>query len=471
MAALLNYDITANEFPLQASPATGSPNVVTLTLVVSNPNPTEPVALQGLIITIPVGADGSQLTADGAGIGPVAAAGWTLHGKDNSPGFVRYIFYPEKGEDEVKGGGLSFVFNNIQVNSQTGTVSIEIMEGSNRCQPPACPTEVIRITKFPAGWGEVSVWVDPPDVALGGTTTLHWSGPEGATYSVEYYDAQAGRVVNLPGPGDPALSNAGQYRASGDPPLVLVQTTTFTLNVELTEGKDHYYAQQQKTVTVELPRELKIDSFEGSANAFGARDVVTLSWQVQVADGCSLEVDHGSGSVAVGAVDDIEGAWNSCQVTSTDGLTLLVSKADGSGAQLGSITLPTPVPDSITFRLSASKGNKVIQQTFSTHLLPAQIDSFSGDIYQQPGPVYDPAAPGWKRAVKWQVRFASNIYITREPPPSPFTPPTNPSPLSGQAWLGTVEETWGTYTMQAHGFGAPATASFYVGSTVPWYNG
>lgn len=399
MQTLLRYDMTTEPFPLQASPSSGNPNVATLTIVATNPNPSTPVTLQGLIITMPVEADAADLTADATATGVVAPTGWTLHDTQAPPGYIKYIFYPSAGQGTVTDEGLSFVFNNIQVNSQPGTVEVQVVEGSNDCQPPDCPTQALFITKFPSGWGTVSFWVDPTDIPQGGTTTLHWAGPEGATYSIEYFDWQKQEVVGIPQAGQAALSNEGQYPPAGAASLALAQTTVFTLNVQDSVGDQPYQAQVQKTVTVATPQQLSIPKFECSAEGVAVGEVITLSWQVQVADHCTLEVDGASGSVVVDAVD---GALNSCQAICENGTTLAISKADGSGTLLGNITLPTPTPESITFRLSASKGAEVVQQTFTVDLLPPQIINFEGSR----------DSPGLKLHFKWQTAGAFSAVIT-----------------------------------------------------------
>jgi hypothetical protein len=280
---LLRYGLTTDPFPLQASPQTGNLSTATLTLVVSNPNPDPDknfVALQGLIVSIPVGADGTDLTPDATGIGPVPPAGWNPPAKETSPGLIKYIFHPEKGDSQVKGAGLNFIFNNVEINRQTGTVAIEVMEGSGSCTPPSCPTQQVYITKFPNGWGEVQFWLDPPDVPYQSATTLHWAGPAHATYSIEY--ALDNQVFNVPADGAPALGSQGQYPAQTDPPLTLDRTTVFTLRVEdTTISNQTYHAQQQLTATVQIPAP-QIISFGVSPTGFsGAETQVTLSWQTQ----------------------------------------------------------------------------------------------------------------------------------------------------------------------------------------------
>jgi DNA-binding beta-propeller fold protein YncE len=288
---LLRYDLMTDPFPLQASPETGNLNAAQLTVVASNPAPLTPVTLQGLIITLPVGPDSTALTQDAKGIGPVPPAGWTLKETQYPAGAVRYLFYPGKGERGVRGAGLSFIFNNVEVNRQPGTVEIQVLEGSRDCMPPDCPVQSLYITKFPSGWGEVQLWTnpDPPVVPRDGSVTLNWAGPGGATYRLQYYTPRDGIVI-VPQPGQPPLANRGKYPPDGDTPLQLDQTTTFYMSVEESIDKQKYSAQQQVTATVEalVPVfKLFTGQFLWADNSYA----LSLKWDTQNAATCRLTGD------------------------------------------------------------------------------------------------------------------------------------------------------------------------------------
>ena len=77
----------------------------------------------------------------------------------------------------------------------------------------------IDVMKWPHGWGQVAFWTapDPPFVPYDEPKLyLHWAGPQGATYTLEYYTPQTG-IVNVPAAGQPPLSNQGQYPARTRP--------------------------------------------------------------------------------------------------------------------------------------------------------------------------------------------------------------------------------------------------------------
>lgn len=438
MSMLLRYAMTTDPFPLQASPSTGTASIAQLTLIATNATGSG-ITLQAISVTLPVGAGAAKLTNDTSRIGMVPPAGWKLAATNYPSGEVEYIFYPNAGYGTLGSqSSLVFIFNNIPINTQPGTAQIEITEGSSGCQPPNCPSVLLDLTKFPAAWGAVTYFANPLIVAVGGATTLYWSGPAGATYSIEYYDYQQGAIINVPGVGQAPLSNQGQYPAQGQPPLVPAQMTVFTLNVEESIGTQLYRAQQQVVVTVQTPQQLAILDFEGSSGSFGVRDILSLSWQTQLADSCFLEVDEGSGKVAVAAKN---GIINSCNVSSPDGTTLVVTKADGSGTVLGKISLP-PSLSKATFRLTAARQKGVVQQTFLMDLLPPQNISFWHRLEGVVSP-----DPYW--VLLWQTTFAASVSIA---------PYIGSVPLNGQMIADS-----GTYTLTCEGFGDPVI----VKTTIP----
>jgi YVTN family beta-propeller protein len=274
---LLRYDISTDPFPLQASPKSGDSVVATLKVAGSNPKPSQPVQLQGLSITLPVGTDASDLT-DNAPISAIPPDGWSLTDTKKGQGSVEYVFKPNQGQGLVSKQGLVFSFDNIQINAETGTCQITVKEGS-----AGNPVEQLYVTKFPNAWGAVSFWLDPPDIPYQGSTTLNWEGPAGATYSIEY--VMDGEAINVP-TGGTVLGSQGQYPAQGDPPLTLERTTVFTLLVNEVIDEQSYNAQCQKTVTVELPMPV-INLFRASLDTSSIPTLI-LEWATGYAEECEL---------------------------------------------------------------------------------------------------------------------------------------------------------------------------------------
>jgi hypothetical protein len=282
---LLTYSLATEPFPLQASAATGGLSPATLTIVATNATGA-PVPLQAVQITIPVGPGVTGLTPDPSGIGPVPPPGWPAATVSYLPGAAAWVFLAPGGSFTVPAyGSLAFSFNQLQVNRAPGDTQVRVMEGSGECSPPACPTQVLAISKFPSGWGTVSFWATPVVVQQGGGPTLGWSGPAGADYQIVYYTPQTG-VVLAPAAGQTPFAPQGEYPPATDP-LSLQQTTTFTLQVSQTVAGQPYAAQCQVTVTVEVPAPV-ITSFGGTLGGSGTEPTLTLHWTTQNAMRCVI---------------------------------------------------------------------------------------------------------------------------------------------------------------------------------------
>ena len=277
---LLNYVLTTDQFPLQASSTEGSANIVKLTIVASNPNPETPITIKKLTVTIPKGPDATHLT-DIQPPNPVPPADWTVSDPTKGNHLLQYVFKPDAGKGQVGRQGLAFIFNAIQVNTQPGTVKVTVEEGS-----PDEPMETLDVTKFPPDWGKVAFWADPPIVAAGGSTTLNWSGPARATYTIEYIN-QKGVVQHVPKQGDPPLSNQGRYPGQSQAPLKLDRNTVFYLNVVAVISGTKYEAQQHVPVSVES---VKIRA-SGPDHPVNAKDEVEIKWTTSSAKTISIDVE------------------------------------------------------------------------------------------------------------------------------------------------------------------------------------
>ncbi|MGH8525049.1 MAG: hypothetical protein ACREXY_12810, partial [Gammaproteobacteria bacterium] len=293
MSTVMCYGVATDPMTLEASPATGDLTKVSMTVVVSNPT-SSAVTLEGLIVTLPIGDSGTDLTSDWKDIGPVPADKWNLHNTTTSAGQVQYVFYPDSGHGSVGSEGLAFVFQTIEVNRQPGTFQLVVTEGSGGCHPSSnCPQYCKLISKFPNGWGQVLFWVDPANMPYGGQVYLHWDGPAAAppnavTYEIEYTDQQTQKVVRIPGQNQPALPAKGQYPPKTASGIMLQQSTEFTLNVSATFAGENYQTQLQKLVTVAKPAPT-ITSFSAAWEGAGLK----IDWKTEHADRVEISLLHG----------------------------------------------------------------------------------------------------------------------------------------------------------------------------------
>jgi hypothetical protein len=281
----LRYDLATDPFPLQASNINLDPGAARLTIVATNPNQnpdTNTVAIAQITIQIPLGDAGNQLCPALHEIAlPVTPPGWSAQ-RTALTGYVQFILTPQPSPAEIGGTSLEFVFNAVPINSQAGTVEIDVGESTSAVAQ-------LYTTKFPNSWGDVDFWVEPANIAYGGSTTLNWQGPEGATYTIQYYTPSTG-IVTIPKPSQPALANRGQYPGLNQPNLALVTSTVFTLNVIKSVGQQSYQSQIQKTVTVPIPWP-QITSFTGSLDTTTVPRTIDLSWATQNTEYCILSAD------------------------------------------------------------------------------------------------------------------------------------------------------------------------------------
>jgi hypothetical protein len=292
-APVLLYAITTDPFPLQASADLVNPYIATVTVMATN-NSGAPVQLQGLQVTIPIGTGPTSLTNDAIDIGPVPPTpDWTAS-LITSAGQAQFTFAPTDPNANyivvANNASVCFVFNAVQINAASGSALITVVEGSNNCTiGQNCPTVQLQINKFPNGWGQVAFWVNPPVIAAGGKSVLHWSGPEKGTYTIDYKTLLGGDI-HVPLQGALPLSNKGRYPAANAPDLVLQDTTAFTLTVKAVIDEKPYYTQLQKIVSV-LTHPPQILQFTGffQRNTAGKLQLV-LNWLTD-GDYCKITGD------------------------------------------------------------------------------------------------------------------------------------------------------------------------------------
>ncbi|HEX9937119.1 MAG TPA: hypothetical protein VGB15_08345, partial [Longimicrobium sp.] len=281
---LLTYACITDPFPLQANPASGTA-VATFQVEATNATGAA-VVLEAISIQLPVGPGADALTLDPTGIVAAPPAGWKQAGAQSSPGVIVYTFLPGGAVTLAVGDSLAFALNQVEVNQAAGTATLTVTQGSGGCAPADCPTEALLVTKFPAGWGIVEFSAVDPDVNPGEDASVQWSGPPGATYTLQYYTPATG-VVNVPAPGAAPLGPMGTYPGVAAPPLPLQQTTVFTLDVAYTAGGATYSAQRQANVVV-VPPAPTITRFDGQLSGPLDALVLTLTWATENATTCEL---------------------------------------------------------------------------------------------------------------------------------------------------------------------------------------
>ncbi|HYW11885.1 MAG TPA: hypothetical protein VE871_08010 [Longimicrobium sp.] len=267
-STLLSYVMLTSPDPLQASAA----NAI-LTLVVSNPGG-QTVTATSLVVTLPVGTNAKDLTADATGVQTQPAAGWEAV---NAAGTITLT---PTGTGEIGAHGLTFVFASIGVNAQVGLCTVTILEtASSGGRTAQGRTASLPIPKFPAQFQVGDLQADPLSVASGGSTTLMWAGTgTQATYTLQYQPADEGDPVSV------AVGNTGPYTV---PDLTRAGQVTFTLIVQVTvPGLDTpLVVQRQASVSMET---LSIQ-FTAQPPTVGVDGLARLQWTANNAVSCTLD--------------------------------------------------------------------------------------------------------------------------------------------------------------------------------------
>ncbi|QIS14048.1 RICIN domain-containing protein [Nocardia arthritidis] len=218
-----------------------TPELSTVTILVSNPDPTTPVTVSELRFTLPVGKAAADLTDhfDEVTYSVAPSADWALT-KDSSSGAI--IATPAGDHDvTITDTGYAFTLT-LAVNTTVGVAELDISEKTDANRKPAKTTILIGKAPYRFTFGDfipTNLEAETPytTISNGGNVTLTWRGSQGVGYSLLYDDNPPVDVTNLRSWTSPALNH----------------DTTFYLRASLTTGGhavNHYLTQ---TVPVSKP--------------------------------------------------------------------------------------------------------------------------------------------------------------------------------------------------------------------------
>jgi hypothetical protein len=275
-ATLLTYAIQTNPDPLQASPQTGDPELATLMIVVSN-DTHQPINCERISFGFLQGTNAKDLFSDSTGIATSAPTGWSINQDDEL-----FTFTPDTSEDgRIGAAGLTFVLSKIKVNQQAGTTPMTITEvtASNT------GTQQVSLAKFPPQFSVGPLQANPVNVAVGDSTLLSWSGSGGATYELQYEDADGNTVTitHVKGEPDQPLPSTGSYTVDN----LEADPTVFTLTVVLQVNGSNSSVQVQRQVVVAVA-EFTLD-LEAAPTTVAPNGVMKLSWRTTQATSCILD--------------------------------------------------------------------------------------------------------------------------------------------------------------------------------------
>jgi hypothetical protein len=269
---LLSYAVSANQSPIQASPQTGDPSIVTLMIVVSN-NTHQVIDCQSISFGFLQGSNAKDFFSDSTGIGTSAPTGWSIQ-QDGA----LFTVTPETADaGQIGATGLTFVLSNIQVNQQVGTTDMTITEVTSS----NTGTLSYPLAKFPTEFAVGQLTANPVTVIQGESTTLSWTCSPGAVYVLQYLDVNGNQVVITETKDNQPLPAVGSYTIE----KLQVNPTIIYLIVTLpVPGQNQPLVfNTWFPVSVSIPN-VKINSFTASTQTVQCPgDEVTFTWDVTAA--------------------------------------------------------------------------------------------------------------------------------------------------------------------------------------------
>ncbi|HKS27367.1 MAG TPA: hypothetical protein VJS44_06080 [Pyrinomonadaceae bacterium] len=292
--AVLSYAVSANQDPIEVSPQTGNPSLVTIMIVVSNSGGSY-VNCKSIKFSFLQGTNARDLFADPTGIETSAPTGWNITQDGSS-----FTATPATQQDgEIGPDGLAFVISNITVNQEPGTTEMTIIETTTS----GVGSLDYPLAKFPAQFNVGPLIANPLTVQQGQSTTLSWNGSGGATYELQYLDASSKTVTITRTANGQPLPSTGSYTIQN-----LQASTVFYLIVTVTiSGQDEpLIFQRWVPVSVAIPP-VKINSFNASATSVNMPgDEVTFTWDVSNATQVQLNGENVEGNSATVEVDETD---------------------------------------------------------------------------------------------------------------------------------------------------------------------
>jgi hypothetical protein len=262
----LTYAINTNPAVLQAGGKGSFSIIVSAT--------TAPVNLSKLKFVFKNG-DAARDLIDNTDITPVLPARWT-----HTPmsGGAIIMTPPNNSPVLVKQEGLSFQFNDVQINAQIGSAIIQITEFADQTS-----TGQMLVPKFPESFVLNEFYSSDPIISQGHGLTLYWQGENLnlANYTLQYYDNGTIKKIAIPAAEvskDPNLKVSNSTLYSYSLPG-LKNTTNFYLQV-IPTGSDSSNSFVRKSNEYPVTVTPAIHYFGVSTTDVNAGSQITLSWSV-----------------------------------------------------------------------------------------------------------------------------------------------------------------------------------------------
>jgi hypothetical protein len=143
MPTILTYTIISIPRPLSTNAGSGAPSPGSVQVIALNVTNSDQ-AIARITIQFPVGVDASSMTANPEIIQPVVPESWILSDTQTPAGLLQYVF--QSSAAIPKSHGVTFEFNNIEVNETAGYFDVKVIEETGNCAPN-CPDYITTLRK------------------------------------------------------------------------------------------------------------------------------------------------------------------------------------------------------------------------------------------------------------------------------------------------------------------------------------
>jgi len=260
---LLAYNLQTDASPLHASTR------ASITCVASNLDPTNPITVHSIAITISVGPTAADLTANASGIATPQPDNW-----DAALNGAVYTATPKPGAGIMTTRGVRLELDNIDVNDQIGATTLYLDENaSDATHSRATRSTQFILAKFPRGFTLGSLTVSPTQIESGDAVSVMWTGtnmPGLVTYELKWVSQDVPRQADVDWIGPRRIENL-----DGEPVSVI------DLEAHVAGAPPEL---RQCSVSV-TPRTPVIDVFHG--DLLGTR--MQLTWSTRNAAECNVD--------------------------------------------------------------------------------------------------------------------------------------------------------------------------------------
>lgn len=262
-APLLTYVFSTTPNPLQSA-RRGA-----ITVIASNPDPANPIVCHKISLTLSVGRNAADLTADTSGIATPSPAGF----KAECVGSI-YSATATSPQGASVVNSVLLKLESIAINDQNGATTIYIdEEAAYGAQPPKLRSSTFQLAKLPPEFELSDLSAAPDTVESGNSVVLNWRGtklPDLVTYKLSWIAGTVRQERTVDAEGPLRIDNVDTE-----------PQTNFNLVAHVAAAEP---VTRTRSVNV-TPRAPVIDSFTGTI----VGNKIKLGWSAKFATSCTID--------------------------------------------------------------------------------------------------------------------------------------------------------------------------------------